>query len=42
MSLQDPESKMSKSDVNPNNYILDDSNIIIKKIKRAVTDSRQR
>ena len=41
MSLQDPESKMSKSDKNPNNYIslLDDSNVIMKKFKRAVTDS---
>ena len=41
MSLQDPESKMSKSDANPNNYIslLDEPNIIMKKFKRAVTDS---
>ena len=41
MSLQDPESKMSKSDKKPNNYIslLDDSNVIMKKFKRAVTDS---
>tara|TARA_Y100001970_G_C14235279_1_gene861429 strand:- start:288 stop:1274 length:987 start_codon:yes stop_codon:yes gene_type:complete len=41
MSLQNPDSKMSKSDVNPNNYIalLDDPKIIKKKIKRAVTDS---
>ena len=41
MSLQDPDSKMSKSDENPNNYIalLDEPSIILKKIKRAVTDS---
>lgn len=41
MSLQDPTSKMSKSDDNPNNYIalLDDPKTIIKKCKRAVTDS---
>ena len=41
MSLQDPESKMSKSDENPNNYIslLDDPSVIMKKFKRAVTDS---
>ena len=42
MSLQDPDSKMSKSDDNPNNYIalLDDPSVILKKIKRAVTDSK--
>ena len=41
MSLQDPNSKMSKSDENPNNYIslLDEPSVILKKIKRAVTDS---
>lgn len=41
MSLQDPTSKMSKSDPNPNGCImlLDDPAVIVKKIKRAVTDS---
>ncbi len=41
MSLQDPTSKMSKSDPNPNGYIwvLDEPDVIVKKIKRAVTDS---
>ena len=41
MSLQDPASKMSKSDENLNNLIsiLDSPNVIRKKIKRAVTDS---
>ena len=41
MSLQDPTSKMSKSDANPKAYIsmLDDSKVITKKIKGAVTDS---
>ena len=41
MSLQDPSIKMSKSDEDPNNYIalLDDPSVILKKIKRAVTDS---
>ena len=41
MSLQDPEIKMSKSDDNPNNYIslLDEPSVILKKFKRAVTDS---
>ena len=41
MSLQDPKSKMSKSDTNLNNIItlLDGPEIIKKKIKRAVTDS---
>ena len=41
MSLQNPESKMSKSDHNSNNIIalLDDSKTIIKKINRSVTDS---
>ena len=41
MSLQEPTSKMSKSDTNPNATIsiLDEENVIIKKFKRAVTDS---
>lgn len=41
MSLQSPENKMSKSDPNPNGYIrlLDDKDTIIRKFKRAVTDS---
>lgn len=41
MSLQDPTSKMSKSDDNESNYValLDPPNRIKKKIKRAVTDS---
>ena len=41
MSLQKPEAKMSKSDSNENNFVslLDPPNIIIKKLKRAVTDS---
>lgn len=41
MSLQDPTKKMSKSDENPNSviYILDDKDTIIRKCKRAVTDS---
>ncbi|WP_026895283.1 tryptophan--tRNA ligase [Clostridiisalibacter paucivorans] len=41
MSLQDPLSKMSKSDKNENGYILlkDDPDTIRRKIKRAVTDS---
>lgn len=41
MSLQEPNKKMSKSDENQNSTIfLDDSHeLIIKKIKRAVTDS---
>lgn len=40
-SLQDPSKKMSKSDDNPNAtiYILDDKDTIIRKFKRAVTDS---
>lgn len=40
-SLQDPLSKMSKSDENPNASIslLDEPNIVKNKIKRAVTDS---
>ncbi|OPJ56889.1 tryptophan--tRNA ligase [Alkalithermobacter paradoxus] len=41
MSLQDPTKKMSKSDENVNAYIglVEDSDVISKKIKRAVTDS---
>lgn len=41
MSLQDPSAKMSKSDANPNGFIsmIDDSKTIVKKFKRAVTDS---
>lgn len=41
MSLQDPEKKMSKSDPDPNSYvlILDTEKDTEKKIKRAVTDS---
>ena len=41
MSLQDPSRKMSKSDENPNAsiYLMDDPDTIIRKFKRAVTDS---
>jgi len=41
MSLQDPTKKMSKSDENPNAsiYLLDDPDTIMRKFKRAVTDS---
>lgn len=41
MSLTEPTKKMSKSDENPKSYIsiLDDFNVIAKKIKSAVTDS---
>lgn len=41
MSLQNPEKKMSKSDDNRNNVItlLEEPKSIVKKIKRAVTDS---
>ena len=41
MSLADPTKKMSKSDENPNGFIaiLDDEDTIIRKFKRAVTDS---
>ncbi|MBU3806371.1 MAG: tryptophan--tRNA ligase [Candidatus Fournierella pullistercoris] len=41
MSLQEPEKKMSKSDTNANSYILmtDDADTILRKCKRAVTDS---
>ncbi len=41
MSLQDPTKKMSKSDENPNAsiYLMDDKDTIMRKFKRAVTDS---
>ena len=41
MSLQNPLAKMSKSDENPNGFIsmLDDSDTIRRKMRRAVTDS---
>ncbi len=41
MSLQDPSKKMSKSDENPNAsiYLLDDPDTVMRKFKRAVTDS---
>jgi len=41
MSLQDPAKKMSKSDTSAgsNVFILDNKDVIIKKFKRAVTDS---
>lgn len=41
MSLQDPSKKMSKSDDNANAWvaILDDKDTVIRKFKRAVTDS---
>lgn len=41
MSLQDPAKKMSKSDENPNGsiYLMDDTDTIVRKFKRAVTDS---
>ncbi len=41
MSLQDPAKKMSKSDENQNAWvaILDDRDTVIRKFKRAVTDS---
>ena len=41
MSLQDPAKKMSKSDENPNAsiYLTDDRDTVIRKFKRAVTDS---
>lgn len=44
MSLQDPTKKMSKSDENPNAsvYLMDDPDTIIRKFKRAVTDSMAR
>lgn len=41
MSLQDPTKKMSKSDenINASIYLMDDTDTIIRKFKRAVTDS---
>ncbi len=44
MSLQEPAKKMSKSDENENAsiYLLDDTDTIIRKFKRAVTDSDNR
>lgn len=41
MSLQEPAKKMSKSDTNANGYILltDDPDTVLRKLKRAVTDS---
>ncbi len=41
MSLQTPTAKMSKSDPNPNGcvFILDDIDSVVRKFKRAVTDS---
>ncbi len=41
MSLQDPTKKMSKSDENPNGaiYMMDDPDTIMRKCRRAVTDS---
>lgn len=44
MSLQEPESKMSKSDDNINGtiFLLDSDKDIIKKMKRAVTDSENK
>ena len=41
MSLQDPLKKMSKSDENPNAsiYLTDDADTVVRKCKRAVTDS---
>ncbi len=41
MSLQAPEKKMSKSDENVNGYIsvVDDADTVVRKIRRAVTDS---
>ena len=44
MSLQDPTRKMSKSDENLNAFVslLDDKDTVIRKFKRAVTDSDNR
>jgi len=43
MSLQEPDKKMSKSDENENSYvfILDSEDAILRKFKRAVTDSER-
>lgn len=42
MSLQNPDKKMSKSDENPNGsiYLMDDMDTVVRKCKRAVTDSQ--
>lgn len=44
MSLQEPESKMSKSDENVNGtiFLLDSNDVLVKKMKRAVTDSENK
>ncbi len=44
MSLQDPSKKMSKSDENPNAcvFLADDRDTVIRKFRRAVTDSDNR
>jgi len=44
MSLQDPSKKMSKSDENLNGsiYLMDDTDTVVRKCKRAVTDSGSR
>ena len=44
MGLQDPTAKMSKSPTNPNDVILleDEPDVIIKKFKKAVTDSENK
>lgn len=44
MGLQDPTAKMSKSATNPNDVILleDEPEVIIKKFKKAVTDSENK
>ena len=39
MSLSDPSNKMSKSDPDGCVFLMDDPNVIMKKFKRAVTDS---
>lgn len=41
MSLKDPAKKMSKSDPNPNAsiFLLDNEELILKKVRKAVTDS---
>jgi len=44
MGLQEPESKMSKSSTNPNDviFIEDEPELILKKFKKAVTDSENK
>lgn len=44
MSLQEPTKKMSKSDGNVNGFVsvLDDPDVIVRKLKRAVTDSESK